>query len=186
MRWYILHVLSGYEDKVATALKHMLEQGRLSSEVEDVIVPYETKLENVRGKKKTTLKKIFPGYILIRMNLTNENRYMVRQVQGVIDFVKSADNPQPLTEDEASQIFGRIGRETPEIETSYNVGDTVKVLSGPFAEAIGKVREIEPDRHKVKIMVSIFGRDTQVELDFEQVEVFDAGVEIEKHEVERE
>jgi transcription termination/antitermination protein NusG len=107
------------------------------------------------------------------MNLNNSNRYLLRSVQGVIDFVKSSTNPQPLTEDEVNQIFGRMGKEIPEVETSYKVGDTVKVLSGPFAEAIGKVREIEPERHKVKIMVSIFGRDTQVELDFEQVELFD-------------
>ncbi|MCD6118284.1 transcription termination/antitermination factor NusG [bacterium] len=186
MRWYVLHVLSGYEEKVANAITHMMEYGQLGSDVTDIVVPCERKLENVRGKRKTTTRKIFPGYILVQMTLDNSNRYLLRQVQGVIDFVKSADNPQPLTEDEVNQIFGRMGKETAEIETSYNVGDTVKVLSGPFAEAIGKVREIEPERHKVKIMVSIFGRDTQVELDFEQVELFDASKSAAKSESEQE
>ena len=186
MRWYVLHVLSGYEEKVANAITHMIEYGQLGPEILEVVVPYERKLENVRGKKKTTTRKIYPGYILVRMTLNSSNRYLLRQVQGVIDFVKSANNPQPLTEDEVNQIFGRMGKEIPEVETSYSVGDTVKVLSGPFAEAIGKVREIEPDRHKVKIMVSIFGRDTQVELDFEQVELFDVDVSMLKAESELE
>ena len=186
MRWYVLHVLSGYEEKVANGLKHLVEREDLTKEVEEIIVPYEKKLENVRGKKRTISRKIYPGYILVKMNLDNTNRYVFRQVQGVIDFVKSSNTPQPLTEDEVSQIFTRMGKEAPDVETTYKVGDTVKVLSGPFVEAIGKVKEIEPERHKVKILVSIFGRDTQVELDFEQVEVFDSFVEGEKAEGEKE
>lgn len=186
MRWYVLHVLSGYEDKVQNAISHMLDHGQLGEDVSEVIVPSEKKLENVRGKKKTTIRKIFPGYILVHMNLTNNSRYMLRQVQGVIDFVKSTNTPQPLTEEEVNQIFARMGKEVAELETSYRVGDTVKVLTGPFTEAIGKVREIEPDRHKVKIMVSIFGRDTQVELDFEQVELFDVDVEGDKADLDSE
>lgn len=186
MRWFVLHVLSGYEEKVANAITHMIEHGQLGDDVLEVVVPYEKKLENVRGKKKTTTRKIYPGYILVQMNLNNSNRYLLRSVQGVIDFVKSSTNPQPLTEDEVNQIFGRMGKEIPEVETSYKVGDTVKVLSGPFAEAIGKVREIEPERHKVKIMVSIFGRDTQVELDFEQVELFDVELNAAKTEGDQE
>ncbi|MEP0815109.1 MAG: transcription termination/antitermination factor NusG [bacterium] len=184
MRWYVLHVLSGYEEKVLNGINHMIEHGQLGKDVEQIVIPYEKKLENVRGKKRTTIKKIYPGYVLIKMNLDNANRYLLRQVQGVIDFVKSATLPQPLTEEEVNQIFTRMGKDVPEVETSYKVGDTVKVLSGPFVEAIGKVKEIEPERHKVKIMVSIFGRDTQVELDFEQVEVFDAYVEAEKDEAD--
>jgi transcriptional antiterminator NusG len=116
---------------------------------------------------------MYPGYVLVKMDLTNENRHTLRQVQGVIGFIGSTEAPQPLTEAEIAQIFSRMGQEEPEIELAFNVGDTIKVVSGPFTEAIGKVREIELERRKVKIMVSVFGRDTQVELDFEQVEPFE-------------
>lgn len=180
MRWYVLHTLSGYEEKVAKALHHMIENDQFDSSVEEVVIPTEKKLENVRGKKKTTDKKIYPGYVLVRMNLTNKNRFLLRQVQGVIGFIGSANAPQPLTEEEANDIFTRMRNETPEVETTYQIGDTVKVLSGPFSERLGKVKEIENERQKVKMMINIFGRDTLVELDFDQVEVFDAELEKER------
>lgn len=173
MRWYVLHALSGYEEKVAQTLQHMLEVGRLDEDISEILVPYETKLESHKGKKREVQKKMYPGYVLVRMNLTNENRHILRQVQGVIGFVGSADAPQPLTEAEVGQILNRMHQEEPEVDLAYAVGDTIKVVSGPFSEAIGKVKDIEIDRRKVKIMVSVFGRDTQVELDFEQVEPFE-------------
>ena len=173
MRWYVLHAMSGYEEKVAQTLEHLKELRKLGEEVAEILVPYENKLESHKGKKRTVKKKMYPGYVLVKMNLTNENRHTLKQVQGVIGFIGSADAPQPLTDREISQIFARMDQEEPEIEMAYAVGDTVKVISGPFTEAIGKVREIELDRRKVKIMVSVFGRDTQVELDFEQVEPFE-------------
>lgn len=173
MRWYVLHAMSGYEEKVAQTLHHLKSLGKLGDDVAEVLVPFETKLESHKGKKRTVQKKMYPGYVLVKMNLTNENRHQLRSVQGVIGFIGSQEAPQPLTEREISQIMARMDQEEPEIETAYNVGDTVKVVSGPFNEAIGKVREIEAERRKVKIMVSVFGRDTQVELDFEQVEPFE-------------
>lgn len=173
MRWYVLHALSGHEEKVAHTLRHMLEQGKFDNDVEEILVPFELRVESVKGKKKNVERKMYPGYVLIKMNLTNELRHQLKQVQGVIGFIGSADAPQPLTESEIRQIFARMEQEEPEVELEYKVGDTVKVVSGPFAEAIGKVREIELERRKVKIMVSVFGRDTQVELDFEQVEEFE-------------
>ena len=173
MRWYVLHAMSGYEEKVAQTLRHLKSLGKLGDDVAEIIVPYETKLESYKGKKRTVQKKMYPGYVLVNMNLTNENRHSLRQVQGVIGFIGSQEAPQPLTDAEIDSIFSRMGQEEPEIETAYSVGDTVKVVSGPFTEAIGKVREIEAERRKVKIMVSVFGRDTQVELDFEQVEPFE-------------
>jgi transcriptional antiterminator NusG len=174
MRWYVLHALSGYEEKVVQTLKHMVALGKLGDNVDEILVPFETKIETVKGKKRNVLRKMYPGYVLIRMNLTNENRHVIRQVQGVIGFIGSADAPQPLTDSEASAIFARMSQEEPEVEVGFSVGETIRVVSGPFTEAIGKVKEIELDRRKVKIMVSVFGRDTQVELDFEQVEPFDA------------
>jgi len=173
MRWYVLHALSGHEAKVAQTLRHLQQLGKLGDSVADILVPFETKIESHKGKKRTVQKKMYPGYVLVKMNLTNENLHSLRQVQGVIGFIGSADAPHPLTDEEINQIFNRMDQEEPEIELAYNVGDTVKVVSGPFTEAIGKVKEIELERRKVKIMVSVFGRDTQVELDFEQVEQFE-------------
>lgn len=173
MRWYVLHALSGHEEKVSQALEHMQVAGQLGDDVAEILVPKETKLESYKGKKRTVKKKMYPGYVLVRMNLTNENRHTLKQVQGVIGFVGSVDAPQPLTESEIAQIFSRMDQEEPEVDLAYAVGDTVKVVSGPFTEAIGKVKDIEIERRKVKIMVSVFGRDTQVELDFEQVEPFE-------------
>jgi transcription termination/antitermination protein NusG len=173
MRWYVLHAMSGSEEKVAQTLGHLKTLGKLADDISEVLVPYEKKIENLRGKKREVLKKMYPGYVLVRMNLTNENRHTIKQVQGVIGFIGSADAPQPLTDAEVNSLFARIDQTEPEVEMAYAVGDTVKVIVGPFTEAIGKVREIEMDRRKVKIMVSVFGRDTQVELDFEQVEPFE-------------
>jgi transcriptional antiterminator NusG len=173
MRWYVLHALSGHEEKVAQTLRHMKEAGQIDADVAEILVPYETKLESHKGKKRTVQKKMYPGYVLVKMNLTNSNRHTLRQVQGVIGFVGSANAPQPLSDSEIAQIFNRMDQEEPEVDLAYGVGDTVKVVSGPFAEAIGKVKEIELERRKAKIMVSVFGRDTQVELDFEQVEPFE-------------
>jgi transcriptional antiterminator NusG len=172
MRWYVLHALSGHEEKVAQTLHHLKDLGKLGADIDQVIVPYETKLESTKGKKRKVERKMYPGYVLIHMNLTNENRLALRQIQGVIGFIGSAEAPQPLTEAEISSIFARMSTEEVEPELAYAVGDTVRVVSGPFAEAIGKVREIELERRKVKIMVNVFGRDTQVELDFEQVEPY--------------
>lgn len=173
MRWYVLHAMSGSEEKVAQTLDHLKELGKLGDDISEILVPYETKIESQRGKKRTVQKKMYPGYVLVRMNLTNENRHTIRQVQGVIGFIGSADAPQPLTDAEVNSLFARIDQTEPELEMAYAIGDTVKVVAGPFTEAIGKVREIEIERRKVKIMVSVFGRDTQVELDFEQVEPFE-------------
>jgi len=173
MRWYVLHAMSGSEDKVAQTLRHMKDLGKLSDDVDQILVPYEAKLESYKGKKRTVQRKMYPGYVLVRMNLTNDNRHTLRQVQGVIGFIGAADSPQPLTDSEVASIRARMDQTEPEVEMAYSIGDTVKVIAGPFTEAIGKVREIEPERRKVKIMVSVFGRDTQVELDFEQVEQFE-------------
>jgi transcriptional antiterminator NusG len=172
MRWYVLHALSGHEEKVAQTLRHLQELGKLGGDVDQVLVPYETKLESFKGKKRKIERKMYPGYVLVHMNLNNENRLALRQIQGVIGFIGSAEAPQPLTDIEIQQIFARMNTEEAEPELAYAVGDTVRVVSGPFAEAIGKVRDIEMERRKVKIMVSVFGRDTQVELDFEQVEPY--------------
>ncbi|OPX23896.1 MAG: transcription termination/antitermination factor NusG [Planctomycetales bacterium 4484_113] len=172
MRWYVLHTMSGFEDKVAQTLEHMKEHGQLNDEIDRIVVPCELKLESVKGKKRTVRRKMYPGYVLVHMLLTNENQMKLKRVQGVIGFIGSANAPQPLSQSEADAIFRRMESEEPVLETSYQVNDTVKVLSGPFTEAIGKVKEIDAERRKVKILISLFGRDTQLELDFDQIEPF--------------
>jgi len=173
MRWYVLHTMSGYEDKVAQTLQHMREHGQLNDDIDRIVVPCELKLESLKGKKRTVRRKMYPGYVLVHMELTNENQVQLKRVQGVIGFIGSANAPQPLSEVEADAIFRRMESEEPILETSYQVNDTVKVLSGPFTEAIGKVKEIDAEKRKVKILISLFGRDTQLELDFDQIEPFE-------------
>ena len=177
MRWFVLHALRGSEEKVSQTLKYLQSLSKLGDDVAEILVPYEAKLESHKGKKRTVYKKMYPGYVLVRMNLTNENRHALKQVQGVIGFIGSTSAPQPLTDAEIQQIFARMEQDEPVVEMAYDVGDTIKVVNGPFSDAIGKVREIEIEKRKVKIMVSVFGRDTQVELDFEQVEPFEPEVE---------
>lgn len=173
VRWYVLHTMSGCEEKVAQTLRHMLEHDQLDENVEEIRVPLEPRLESIKGKKRTVKRKMYPGYVLVRMNLTNKNQILLKQVQGVIGFIGNANSPQPLSDEEVAAIFARMESEEPVLETSYKIGDTIKVLSGPFAEAIGKVKEIDAEKRKVRIMISLFGRDTQVELDFDQVEPFE-------------
>lgn len=180
MPWYVLHTLSGYEEKVAQTLQHMKEEGQFNSDVEEICVPYEKRLESYRGRKRTVQRKLFPGYVLIKMNLTDENRSLLRQVHGVIGFVGPGSTPQPLSKEEVDVIFARMEAEEPVLETSYKVGDTVKVLAGAFADAIGKVKEIDAEKRKVKIFITLFGRDTIVQLDFDQLEPFEPEEEREK------
>jgi len=129
---------------------------KLDENVEEIRVPLEPRLESVKGKKRTVKRKMYPGYVLVRMNLTNKNQIILKQVQGVIGFIGSANSPQPLSDEEVSAIFARMESEEPVLETSYKIGDTIKVLSGPFAEAIGKVKEIDAEKRKVRIMISLF------------------------------
>lgn len=173
LRWYVLHTMSGCEEKVAQTLRHMKEHGQLDENVVEIRIPLEPRLESIKGKKRTVKRKMYPGYVLVQMNLTNTNQVLLKQVQGVIGFIGSAQSPHPLSAEEVEAIFMRMENEEPVLETSYKIGDTIKVLTGPFAEAIGKVKEIDAEKRKVRILISLFGRDTQVELDFEQVETFE-------------
>src|SRR6476659_5161592 len=123
MRWYVIHALSGYEEKVVQTLRHIEGLGKLGDNMDQILVPYETKIETIKGKKRTVQKKMYPGYVLIKMNLTNQNRHATRQVQGVIGFIGSAEAPQPLTDAEVHSIFNRMSQEEPVVEMDYAVGD---------------------------------------------------------------
>ena len=165
-RWYVVHTYSGYENKVKTDLEKTIKNRELQDYFFDIIVPMEEQIEIKDDKKKTTLKKVFPGYVLIKMILTEESWYIVRNTRGVTGFVGSGTDPIPLTESE----IRKMGFDVQSIKVDYNINDEVKVINGPFADFTGTVAGINKDKHKVKVMISMAGRETPVELDFTTVE----------------
>lgn len=173
MNWYTLRVISGKESKIRENLLYELDMQNLSNEVGDVLVPSENIVEMKEGKKKIKNKVFFPGYILINMSDSKEAFYLVENMSGVMNFVGAKGKPQPLREDEITRILGEVkGRENVEIiACPFKVGDAVKVTDGPFAEFTGFVNEVNEEKQKIKVSVSIFGRPTPIELDFLQVEL---------------
>lgn len=172
-KWYVLHTYSGYEKKVKTEIEMRVESMGLENSVFAVEIPMETVTEiKDGGKRVDSEKKVFPGYVLIRMDLDDRSWAAVRSTPGVTGFVGSEGHPEPLTRAEYNKIMKRTSRETPKkTSTNIEVGQTVKVISGPLADFDGTVSEVSPDSGKVKVMVSIFGRETPVELSFDQVEL---------------
>ncbi len=174
-RWYIIHAYSGFENKVRDAILSEAERLGLSEGVEEVEVPTETVTEIKRGKKVQTERKFMPGYVLAKLNLTDDVYHLVKNTPKVTGFLGSSNKPQPISEKEAARYFGGVeqAKAAPkhEISINYEIGDQVKVLEGPFASFNGLVEELDFDKAKVKVSVSIFGRATPVELDFEQVEL---------------
>ena len=165
-RWYVVHTYSGYENKVKTDLEKTIKNRELEDYFFDIVVPMEEQIEIKDGKKKTNLKKVFPGYVLVKMIVTEQTWYIVRNTRGVTGFVGSGTDPIPLTEEE----IRNMGFETTIINVDYEVNDSVKVVNGPLSGFIGTVQEINKEKNKVKVMVSMFGRETPVELEFSQVE----------------
>lgn len=164
-RWYVVHTYSGYENKVKTDLEKTVKNRELEDYFFEIIVPMEEQIEIKDGKRKTNLKKVFPGYVLVKMIVTEATWYIVRNTRGVTGFVGSGTDPIPLTEEEIRQM----GFEVPNITIDYIVGDSVTIIDGSFKDFIGTVEEINKDKHKVKVLVSMFGRETPVEVDFSQV-----------------
>ncbi|MGN1351467.1 MAG: transcription termination/antitermination protein NusG [Clostridia bacterium] len=165
-RWYVVHTYSGYENKVKTDLEKTIKNRELEDFFFDIIVPMEEQIEIKDGKRKTNLKKVFPGYVLIKMIVTEESWYIVRNTRGVTGFVGSGTDPIPLTNEE----IRNMGFEAVVINVDYDINDSVKVVNGPLSGFIGTVQEINKDKNKVKVLVSMFGRETPVELEFSQVE----------------
>ena len=172
MNWYTLRVISGKESKIKENLLFELDFQNLSSEVEDIMVPSENIVEMKEGKKRVKRKVFFPGYILINMSESKEAKYLIENTDGVINFVGPNGEPQALKEHEISRIIGEVeGRDGREVVVApYKVGDSVKVTDGPFADFTGFVNEVNNEKQKVKVSVSIFGRPTPIELNFLQVE----------------
>lgn len=165
-KWYVVHTYSGYENKVKTDLEKTIKNRELEDYFFDIIVPMEEQIEIKDGKRKANLKKVFPGYVLVKMIVTEESWYIVRNTRGVTGFVGSGTDPIPLTNEE----IRNMGFETTIINVDYEVNDSVKVVNGPLSGFIGTVQEINKEKNKVKVMVSMFGRETPVELEFSQVE----------------
>ena len=165
-RWYVVHTYSGYENKVKTDLEKTIKNRELEDYFFDIVVPMEEQIEIKDGKRKANLKKVFPGYVLVKMIVTEESWYIVRNTSGVTGFVGSGPDPIPLTNEE----IRNMGFETTIINVDYEVNDSVKVVNGPLSGFIGTVQEINKEKNKVKVMVSMFGRETPVELEFSQVE----------------
>ena len=165
-RWYVVHTYSGYENKVKTDLENTIKNRELEEYFFDIIVPMEEQIEIKDGKRKTNLKKVFPGYVLIKMIVTEESWYIVRNTRGVTGFVGSGTDPIPLTDEEIRSM----GFETANVNVDYDVDESVRILNGPLSGFIGTVQEINKNKGKVKVLVSMFGRETPVELEFSQVE----------------
>ena len=165
-RWYVVHTYSGYENKVKTDLEKVIKNRELEEYFFDIIVPMEEQIEIKDGKRKTNLKKVFPGYVLVKMIVTEKTWYIVRNTRGVTGFVGSGKDPIPLTDEE---IRNMGFEELTQVNVDYNVNDSVKVLVGPLKDFIGTVTEINKEKHKVKVSVSMFGRETPVELELSQV-----------------
>ncbi len=172
MHWYVLHALSGHENKVKNYIEIQAEINGIQDQIGQVVVPTEDTVEMRDGKKKTTKRKFLPSYILIEMELTSESQFFVSNVPGVTSFVGPGRRPERLKQVEVDRILGHISeskeREVPAMK--FNVGDKIKVIDGPFTDFSGEVEEVNPLKSKVKVTVSIFGRPTPVELDVLQVE----------------
>ncbi|NLC79441.1 MAG: transcription termination/antitermination protein NusG [Ruminococcaceae bacterium] len=160
-KWYVVHTYSGYENKVATNLEKMVENRRLQDLIEEIIIPTEKVIEVKDNKRKEIERKVFPGYVLVKMTMTDESWYVVRNTRGVTGFVGTTTKPIPLTQEEVD----RLGVETREIIIDYVVGDNVKIVGGPLAGFVGTVEEIDKEKQKVKVKVSMFGRETTAELE---------------------
>lgn len=164
-RWYVVHTYSGYENKVKTDLEKTVKNRELEDYFFEIVVPMEEQIEIKNGKKKTNLKKVFPGYVLVKMIVTEATWYIVRNTRGVTGFVGSGTDPIPLTEQEIRQM----GFELQSVNVDFSQGDSVSITGGSFDGFVGTVQEINKDKHKVKVLVSMFGRETPIEVDFSQV-----------------
>jgi transcriptional antiterminator NusG len=168
--WFVVHCYSGYENKVRHNLEQRIETMGMKDMIFDVVVPTQEEIEVRDGKRRTVERHIFPGYVLVNMVLTEESWYVVRNTPGVTGFVGMGNTPTPLRPEEVVQIVKRMEAEAPTIKVTFKVGERVRIIDGPFNDFRGVVAEIDMERTKVRVMVSFFGRETPVELDFLQVE----------------
>lgn len=169
-KWYVIHTYSGYENKVKANLEKRVASMNMGDKIFDVLVPMEDEVEIKDGKRRIAKRKIFPGYVLVEMVLTDDSWYVVRNTPGVTSFVGSGTKPIPLMSDEVENIMCKMGLTEAPIKIDVDIGESVRVIAGPFENFIGSVEEIYPEKSKLKVLVSMFGRETPVELEFTQVE----------------
>jgi len=168
--WYVIHCYSGYENKVRHNLEQRIETMGMKDRIFDVVIPTQEEIEVREGKRRTVERHIFPGYVLVNMSLSEESWYVVRNTPGVTGFVGMGNLPTALRPEEVSQIIKRMEADAPTVKVTFKVGERVRIIDGPFNDFRGTVSEIDMERTKVRVMVSFFGRETPVELDFLQVE----------------
>jgi transcriptional antiterminator NusG len=168
--WYVIHCYSGYENKVKHNLEQRIETMQMQDQIFQVVVPTEDEMEVRDGKRRVVERRVFPGYILVQMILTDDSWYVVRNTPGVTGFVGMGNDPTPLRPEEVQAIMKRMEAAAPKIKVTFKPGQKVRIIDGPFNEFIGMVDEIDMERAKVRVLVSFFGRETPVELDFLQVE----------------
>ena len=172
-KWYVVHAYSGFEQQVCRSLQERIERFEMQDSFGDILVPKETVVEMKKGQKRKSERKFFPGYVLVQMDMNDETWHLVKSVPKVLGFIGgTAENPAPITEREANAILQRIeeGESKPQPKTMYDVGEVVRVTEGPFADFDGEVEEVNYEKSRLRVAVSIFGRSTPVELEFSQVE----------------
>lgn len=168
--WFVIHTYSGHEERVRRNLEQRLKVMDFDSEITQIIVPTEDEIEVKGGQRRTVARKILPGYVLVEMKMSDQSWNIVRNTPGVTGFVGSANRPVPLPGEEIDRIMAQMVADTPRVNVGFKQGQSVRVIDGPFTEFVGIVDEISADKGKVKVLLSLFGRDTPVELDFLQVD----------------
>jgi transcriptional antiterminator NusG len=168
--WYVVHTYSGYENRVKANLEHRIKTMDMEHKIFQVVVPTEDEIEVKGGQRRTVARKVFPGYVLVQMLLDDSSWYVVRNTSGVTGFVGTGAQPTPLEEQEVDQILKQMRAEAPRIKVGFTPGQSVRIVDGPFTDFIGVVDNISKEKGKVRVLVSFFGRETPVELDFLQVE----------------
>jgi transcriptional antiterminator NusG len=167
--WFVLHTYSGYEDNVARNLRQRIESMGMEDKIFNVLVPREKKIKIKNGKRRTVEERLFPGYVMVEMIVTDDSWYVVRNTPNVTGFVGSGTTPTPVSEDEMKHLMERMGQEEPKYTMDVKIGDAVKITDGPFKDFDGKVSEVSEAKGKIKVLVNMFGRETPIELDFLQV-----------------
>jgi transcription termination/antitermination protein NusG len=168
--WYAVHTYSGHENKVKTNIERRAESLGLKDKITRILVPVEEETRNRNGRRTQIKRKVFPGYLLIEMELNDSTWYLVKNTIGVTGFVSSGNKPVPIQEREINNILESLEGEGRKVKPTWQKGEVVRVTAGPFAEFTGTIEEVNPDKEKLKVLISIFGRDTPVELDFNQIE----------------
>ncbi len=168
-RWYVIHTYSGYEENVAHNLRQRIESMGMEDKIFNILIPTETKIKIKNGKRKTIREKIFPGYVIVEMMVTDDSWYVVRNTPNVTGFIGTGTIPTPISDAEIKELQRRMGVEEPKFRVDIEIGQTVQITDGPFKTFEGKVSNVDEERGKIKVLVNMFGRETPVELDFLQV-----------------